>query len=279
MHWTTTRFRIELEQPRVMGIVNLTPDSFSDGGRWSEASAALRHAEQLLREGADILDFGAESSRPGAPPVSAEEEWRRLAPVLGPALRFGVPLSVDSCKTEVMARALALGVDIVNDIQALQAPGALDLLVGHPQAGVVLMHMRGEPASMQGLTDYAELGTEVTAFLDRRAEAWAARGADASRLLFDPGFGFAKTAAQNLALQRHWAARPPARHWLAGWSRKSTLGWITGASTAERLPASLAAALAAVQAGARVLRVHDVAATVQALRTWQAMGLADNAAH
>lgn len=266
MHWTCSRFRIDVSAPRLMGIVNLTPDSFSDGGR--DTRASLRHAEQLLREGADILDLGAESSRPGAPRIAAETEWQRLQPVLTEALRLGVPVSVDSCKTEVMRRALDLGVDIVNDIQALQAPGALALLNAHPQAGVLLMHMRGEPAQMQQLTDYAELAIEVRDFLHARAGLLSG---PRERVLLDPGFGFAKTAAQNLALQRAWAAEPPAWPWLAGWSRKSTLGWITGAPVDRRLAASVAAALAAVQAGACVLRVHDVAATREALQVWQAM--------
>ncbi len=276
MHWTTTRFRIDLSQPRVMGIVNLTPDSFSDGGRWCEAGAALRHAEQLLREGAELLDLGAESSRPGAPRVDADEEWRRLQPVLLGALRLGVPVSVDSCKTEVMARALDLGADIVNDIRALQAPGALELLAGHAAAGVVLMHMRGDPGTMQQQTDYVDLAQEVGSFLAQRAQALRERGVAADRIVLDPGFGFAKTAAQNLELQRVWAARPPDYPWLAGWSRKSTLGHLSGAAVADRLPGSIAAALAAVRAGARLLRVHDVGATVQALRVGLAMGIADN---
>lgn len=268
MHWQTTRFRIDLNQPRVMGIVNLTPDSFSDGGRWLAPSAALRHAESLLREGAELLDIGAESTRPGAPRVPADEEWARLAPVLPGLLRMGVPVSVDTCKTEVMARALDLGVDVINDVQALTAPGAEALLAAHAGVGVVLMHMRGEPAQMQQLSHYDEVVAEVGAYLHARADALLARGVAPARLVLDPGFGFAKTPIQNIELQQHLCLRYP---WLAGWSRKSTLGWISGASVAERLPASLAAALAAVTAGARLLRVHDVAATVQALRVWQAM--------
>lgn len=268
MHWQTTRFRVDLSQPRVMGIVNLTPDSFSDGGRWLDPGAALRHAEQLLREGAELLDIGAESTRPGAPRVPADEEWARLVPVLPGMLRMGVPVSVDTCKTEVMARALDLGVDVINDVQALSAPGAETLLAAHEGAGVVLMHMRGEPAQMQQLTQYGQLATEVAAYLHARADALLAHGVKPERLVLDPGFGFAKTPPQNIELQRALQLRFP---WLAGWSRKSTLGWISGAGVAERLPASLAAALAAVTAGARLLRVHDVGATVQALRVWQAM--------
>lgn len=271
MQWHTTRFTLDLTQPRVMGIVNLTPDSFSDGGRLTDAQAAVRHAELLLREGADVLDLGAESSRPGAARVSEADEWQRLQPVLRSVLTMGVPVSVDSCKPGVMQRALDLGADAINDIQALRAPGAEALLASHPSAGVVLMHMRGEPASMQQLTDYEDVGAEVLAFLQGRAEALQRCGVSAARLLLDPGFCFAKTPVQNLALQRTFASAPPALPWLAGWSRKSTLGWISGTPVAERQPGSLAAALAAVHAGARVLRVHDVAATVQALAVWRAM--------
>lgn len=266
MHWITTRFSIDLSRPRVMGIVNLTPDSFSDGGR--DTVASLRHAEQLLRDGADLLDVGAESTRPGAPRVPADIEWARLVPVLAELLRFGVPISVDTCKPEVMRRALELGVDVINDVQALRAPGAEALLSASPRTGIVLMHMRGEPAQMQQLTHYADVAAEVVDFLHGRAAALQAQGVAPERMVLDPGFGFAKTPAQNLELQRRLRLDLP---WLAGWSRKSTIGWLTGAPTAERLPGSLAAALAAVQAGARILRVHDVAPTVQALRVWQAL--------
>jgi dihydropteroate synthase len=209
--------------------------------------------------------------------VSETDEWQRLEPVLREVLRLGVPVSVDSCKTEVMRRALDLGADILNDIQALRAPGAAAMLASHPRAGVVLMHMRGEPASMQQQANYADVAAEALGFLAERACALVALGLAPDRIVLDPGFGFAKTAAQNLAVQRGLARQPPAWPWLAGWSRKSSLGVISGAQVADRLPASLAAALAAVQAGARVLRVHDVAATVQALRVWQAMTVNENA--
>ncbi len=271
MHWTTSRFRVDLSRPRVMGIVNLTPDSFSDGGRWSSPANALCHAEQLLRDGAELLDLGAESSRPGAPRIGADEEWQRLQPALKAVLRFGVPISIDTCKTEVMARALDLGADVINDIQALQAPGALELLAAHPSAGVCLMHMRGAPAQMQQLTQYDDIGQEVSDFLAAQAQALRERGVAGDRIVLDPGYGFAKTATQNIALHRHAALRALGYPLLAGWSRKSTLGWITGASVQVRLASSIAAALAAAAAGARVLRVHDVAATVQALRCWGAL--------
>lgn len=273
MQWTTQRFAVDLTQPRVMGIVNLTPDSFSDGGQLPDARAARAHCEQLLRDGAELLDLGAESSRPGAPRVDAETEWARLAPVLLAALSMGVPVSVDTCKPEVMERALAEGADAVNDIQALRAPGALQALAAHSRAGVCLMHMRGEPGSMQGLTQYGDVVAEVCDFLGARVQALAAVGVAPDRVILDPGFGFAKTPAQNLAL----ASELPALcalglPVLAGWSRKSTLGWVTGRPATQRLGASVAAALHAVAQGVRILRVHDVADTVDALRLWAAVG-------
>ncbi len=273
MHWDTTRFRIELQHPVVMGIVNLTPDSFSDGGAWSSARDALRHCEALLTEGAAMLDLGAESSRPGAPLVPAEVEWQRLQPVLAGALSLGVPVSVDTCKPEVMQRALDLGVDVINDIHALTAPGAEKALASHPRAGVCLMHMRGDPGSMQRMTGYGDVSDEVCAYLSDRAKALRGLGVASHRIALDPGLGFAKTPAQNLALTqglpRLVALRQPV---LVGWSRKSTLGWVTGRPVGERLAASVGAALLVAQAGAHVLRVHDVAATVDALRVWRAAG-------
>jgi dihydropteroate synthase len=273
MQWITQRFVIDLGQPRVMGIVNLTPDSFSDGGQLADARAAWRHCEQLLKDGADILDLGAESSRPGAPRVAAEDEWARLSPVLRAALSMGVPVSVDTCKAEVMVRALAAGADVINDIQALRGPGAVEALSAHPRAGACLMHMRGDPGTMQQLTAYPDVVTEVRDFLADRVAALAAAGVPAERLVLDPGFGFAKTPAQNLAL----AAQLPALcalglPVLAGWSRKSTLGWITGRPASQRLGASVAAALHAVTQGACIVRVHDVADTVDALRWCMAAG-------
>jgi dihydropteroate synthase len=273
MQWITQRFVIDLNRPRVMGIVNLTPDSFSDGGHLADARAAWRHCEQLLKDGADILDLGAESSRPGAPRVAAEDEWVRLAPVLRAALSMGVPVSVDTCKAEVMVRALAAGADAINDIQALRGPGAVEALSAHPRAGACLMHMRGDPGTMQQLTAYLDVVSEVRDFLADRVAALAAAGVPAARLVLDPGFGFAKTPGQNLALAAHLSALCglglPV---LAGWSRKSTLGWITGRPTSQRMGASVAAALHAVAQGARIVRVHDVADTVDALRWCMAAG-------
>ncbi len=273
MHWTTARFTLDLTEPRVMGIVNLTPDSFSDGGAWADPSAAVRHAERLLREGAEVLDLGAESSRPGAPRIDANTEWARLHPVIREVLRLGVPVSVDTCKPEVMRRALDAGADAINDIQALQAPGALAAVAEHPRAGVCLMHMRGEPGTMQQLTQYDDVVAEVQQALAQAVHRVRAGGVAAGRIVLDPGFGFAKTPAQNWALHaalpRLVALGYPV---LAGWSRKSTLGWVTGRPVGERLAGSVAAALSAAVAGARLLRVHDVAATVDALRVWRAAG-------
>ncbi|MBS0443600.1 MAG: dihydropteroate synthase [Proteobacteria bacterium] len=275
MFWQTTRFRIALTRPQVMGIVNVTPDSFSDGGRHDDASRALAHCEKLLAEGADILDIGGESTRPGAAPVPLEEELRRVLPVLEGALKFGVPLSVDTVKPEVMRRALECGADIVNDINALRLSGAEEAVAAHPGCGVCLMHMRGDPATMQQRPAYDDVVTEVSEFLRERVAALAARGVAAERIVLDPGIGFGKSVEHNLALMRRQRELLAlGRPLLLGWSRKSTLGALTGRPVAERLAASVAAALAAVQLGARIVRVHDVAATVDALKVWGAAGLA-----
>ena len=275
MHWQTTRFRIDLARPQVMGIVNLTPDSFSDGGLHADMAAALRRCEQMVREGADLLDLGAESTRPGSKPVSAADELARLLPVLDGALALGLPVSVDTHKPEVMAAALARGADIINDINALQSPGALDVVAAHPACGVCLMHMRGTPESMQtGPTYDADVVLEVSRFLGVRARVLEARGVAAERIVLDPGIGFGKSVEHNLELlRRQHELLALGRPLLLGWSRKSTLGALTGRDVSQRLAASLAAALAAVQRGARIVRVHDVAPTVDALRVWRAAGL------
>jgi dihydropteroate synthase len=272
LHWQTARFDIDLQQPRVMGIVNVTPDSFSDGGRHLLASRALAHCEQLVAEGADILDIGGESTRPGAQPPAVDEELSRVLPVLRHALGLGVPVSVDTSRPAVMRAALDAGADIVNDVRALQREGALGVLAAHPRAGLCLMHMRGEPDTMQSLADYGDVVTEVRDFLGARSQAAMAAGIARERIVLDPGYGFAKTAAHNLALAaRQRELLSLGFPLLAGWSRKGTLGQITGRPVDQRLPASLAAALAAVAQGAAIVRVHDVAATVDALKVWQAM--------
>jgi len=270
--WLTTRFDIDLTHPQVMGIVNVTPDSFSDGGLHATTDAAIAHCEQLLEEGAHILDIGGESTRPGASPLSNAEERSRFLPVLRHALTLGVPVSVDTRHAALMREALALGADIINDVHALRGEGAEQVLAEFPRAGVCLMHMRGEPATMQQAPAYDDVLLEVTAFLQQRAARLQSMGIAGQRIALDPGIGFGKTLQHNIALHR---GIPDLLKLgfpvLVGWSRKSALGTITGRPVRERQSASVAAALAAAQRGARVLRVHDVAATVDALKTWQAL--------
>ena len=274
MIWQTSRFRIDLTRPQVMGIVNVTPDSFSDGGRFAHADAARAHCELLVAQGADILDIGGESTRPGARLPDTAEQLARVLPVLRHAVTLGVPVSVDTADAAVMRTALDLGVDILNDVRALQAPGALEVAASHPTAGVCLMHMLGEPGSMQVAPQYEndDVVSAVEAFLARRRDAAMAAGIARERIALDPGIGFGKTPEHNLALargqRRLLALECPL---LLGWSRKSTLGQITGRPVGERTAASVAAALAAVQQGAAIVRVHDVAETVDALKTWRAL--------
>jgi dihydropteroate synthase len=276
MFWQTSRFRIDLARPRVMGIVNVTPDSFSGGGLHVVPAAAIEHCERLLREGADILDIGGESSRPGATALSVAEELARVRPVLRAAVTMGVPVSVDTSKPEVMRDALDLGADIVNDIRALSAPHALAALASHPCAGVCLMHMPGDPATMQQQASerYGDVVHDVADWLSARLSAVRAAGIDDERVVLDPGIGFGKTVEHNFALlARQGELLALGRPLLVGWSRKSSLGAVTGRPVEDRLAASVAAALAAVDRGASVVRVHDVAATVDALRVWGAAGL------
>ncbi|HXD42124.1 MAG TPA: dihydropteroate synthase [Ramlibacter sp.] len=272
MHWQTSRHLIDLTWPKVMGIVNVTPDSFSDGGRYASTHAALAHCEQLLAEGAHILDIGGESTRPGTPPVPLEEELARVLPVLREALTLGVPVSVDTYKPEVMRAALELGSDIVNDIWALRRPGAREVVAAHPNCGVCLMHMHGEPRTMQRSPMEGDAVPQVAAFLLHASLALQDLGVERNRIACDPGIGFGKTVEQNFALlarqQELLAARYPL---VVGWSRKSSLGNVTGLPVDERLPASVAAALLAVERGAHVVRVHDVGQTVAALKVRNAM--------
>jgi dihydropteroate synthase len=266
------RFVLSLDRPLVMGIVNVTPDSFSDGGAFLDPAAAIAHARQLAEEGADLLDLGAESTRPGAAPVTAEEELARLLPVLEGLADVPVPISVDTMKPEVMRAALGHGAGMINDIAALRAPGAIEA-VAASDAAVCLMHMQGEPRTMQLDPVYADVVMEVRDFLQARVDACTAGGIAAGRIVVDPGFGFGKTVDHNLELLRHLDvfARMGAGV-LAGWSRKSSLGKITGRPTAERLVPSVVAAVLAVQRGATILRVHDVAATRDALAVLAAVG-------
>lgn len=269
--WRCARFAIDLARPRVMGIVNVTPDSFSDGGRFLNTGQALAHCETLLRDGADLLDVGGESTRPGARSPDAEEELARVLPVLRHAVTLGVPVSVDTSEPRVMRAALEIGVDIVNDVRALQRPGALQAVAAHPSAGVCLMHMQGEPGSMQASAAYADVMAEVAAFLAARRDAALAMGIAADRLVLDPGIGFGKTVEHNLTLlARQAELLALGQPLLVGWSRKATLGIVTGRAVAERVAGSVAAALMAVERGARIVRVHDVAPTIDALKLWQA---------
>jgi len=271
-YWQTSRFRIDLSTPRVMGIVNLTPDSFSDGGVHSGRVAGLAHCEELVTEGADMLDLGGESTRPGAPEVGIDEEIDRVMPVLEGALKLGVPISVDTRKPEVMQAALAAGADIVNDVNALRSPGALDAIAAHPSCGVCLMHMHGTPETMQQRPAYGDVIDEVVEFLRERTAALAGAGVANERVVVDPGIGFGKTVEHNLALlRRQQELLAIGRPLLLGWSRKSTLGAVTGRAVGERGAASLAAVLIGVQRGARIVRVHDVAATVDVLKVWRAI--------
>lgn len=272
MFWQTSHYRIDLSRPRVMGIVNVTPDSFSDGGLYARPADALAHCERLVAEGADILDIGGESTRPGARAPDTDEELARVRPVLAHALTLGLPVSVDTSDPAVMRAAIDFGVDIVNDVRALQRPGAVEVMAEHPAAGVCLMHMRGEPGVMQQDPVYADVVAEVRDFLRARWQALAAAGIADERIVLDPGIGFGKTVAHNLALMKHQdALRALGRPLLAGWSRKSTLGALTGRPVGDRMAASVAAALMAVERGARIVRVHDVAATVDALKVWRAI--------
>jgi dihydropteroate synthase len=259
------RFELALDHPLVMGVVNVTPDSFSDGGRHFGTEAAVAHARRLVDEGADILDVGGESSRPGAQPVALEEEARRVLPVLERLADLDVPVSIDTTKPALMRRAIEAGAAMINDITALRAEGALEALAGS-QAAVCLMHMQGEPRTMQAAPSYRDVAAEVAGFLRERASAATAAGIAAERIVLDPGFGFGKTAAHNLellrALPRLAQIGPPL---LAGLSRKSLFGRITGRAPGERAHASVAGALLAAQRGAAILRVHDVAATRDAL--------------
>lgn len=260
-----------------MGIVNVTPDSFSDGGQHADAASGLRHAEWLLTEGADILDIGGESTRPGAPAVGLEEELARVIPVVREAVRWNVPLSIDTYKPEVMQACLDLGADIINDVWALRRVGAsglsaLDVVAAHPRCGVCVMHMHLEPGTMQTAPMAGDAVPQVVAFLAEVAASLESRGVSRSRVMLDYGIGFGKTVEQNFSLlARQDELLELGYPILAGWSRKSSLGKVTGQERPEqRVAASVAAAVLALDRGAGVVRVHDVRATVDALKVWQA---------
>ncbi|MBS3997527.1 MAG: dihydropteroate synthase [Hydrogenophaga sp.] len=272
MRWLTSRFEIDLNTPVVMGIVNVTPDSFSDGGRHASTRAAVQHCERLLTDGAQVLDIGGESTRPGSPAVSLEDEIARVLPVVQEAVRLGVPVSVDTYKPEVMRAVLDAGADIINDIWALRRGDALRVVAAHPRCGVCLMHMHRDPQTMQVAPMEGDVLPGVVAFLREHASEAERRGVDASRIVLDPGIGFGKTVAQNFSLLAHQGPLLALGYpLLAGWSRKSSLGAVTGREVPEqRVVASVAAAVLAVERGARVVRVHDVRETVDALKVWQA---------
>ncbi|MDE2623983.1 MAG: dihydropteroate synthase [Betaproteobacteria bacterium] len=265
------RYRLPLDRPLIMGIINVTPDSFSDGGRFTEAARAVEHGFSLMEAGAALLDVGGESTRPGATPVPLEEELRRVIPVIEQLSGGPVPISIDTRHPEVMRAALAAGATLVNDVNALRAPGALEICAAS-DAAVCLMHMQGTPQTMQDNPLYGDVLAEVEAFLLQRARAAETAGIARDRILLDPGFGFGKTVAHNLALLRGLERLAAAGYpLLVGLSRKSVLGAVTGRVVSDRVASSVAAALAAVARGARVLRVHDVAATRDALDVWQAV--------
>ncbi len=290
MKWNTTRFLLDLTSPKVMGIVNVTPDSFSDGGHHASTVAALQHCEKLLQDGADILDIGGESSRPGALPITLEEELARVLPVVRDAIKLGVPISVDSYKPKVMQAVLDLGVDIINDIYALRwtetltdsngyqiadALSGMQVVAEHPSCGVCLMHMHREPISMQVEPMQGDVVSQVCLFLTRIARALEQQGVNKDRIVIDPGIGFGKTVAQNFELlARQDELLAQGYPILVGWSRKSSLAAVAGTASTlvqslgggERMVASVIAAVLAIQRGASIVRVHDVYETMQAMK-------------
>jgi dihydropteroate synthase len=285
MYWQTTRFQIDLSTPRVMGIVNVTPDSFSDGGQNDSTAAAIKHCEKLIFEGVDILDIGGESTRPGAPALAVQDELDRVLPVVKAALTLGVPVSVDTYKPQVMRAVLDLGVDIINDVWALRWQDQASVVTGpqvvaaHPNCGVCLMHMHREPQTMQVQPMDGDVVQQVLLFLEHAAQALEALGVDRNRILLDPGIGFGKTLEQNFSLlARQSELLSIGLPLLIGWSRKSSLATMTTQadkgqtlSAQQRLVPSLAAALLAVERGSSVIRVHDVLETVQVLKVFDAI--------
>jgi dihydropteroate synthase len=267
MQFICGKYQLNLNRPHVMGIVNVTPDSFSDGGKFSKTELAVEHALELVAEGADILDIGGESTRPGATPVSQEEELSRVIPVIQALSKLSaVPISIDTYKPEVMRQAIAAGADIVNDVRALQEQGALDV-VANSNAGVCLMHMQGTPQTMQLDPHYDDVLVDVERFLIARMNAAIAHGIAKERIMLDPGFGFGKTTAHNITLIQNLdqlvAIGQPL---LVGLSRKAVLGKIAGGDEQQRLYAGIASSVVSAMKGTKILRVHDVKATVDALK-------------
>ena len=275
--WRTTRFELDVTYPLVMGIVNVTPDSFSDGGHYANSVAAISHAEKLVQEGAHIVDIGGESTRPGAKALNAEEEWQRLAPVLQQVIQWNIPVSVDTYHPLTMKKALDAGVDIVNDVWAFRQTGAMKA-VAASRCGLCMMHMHGEPATMQLHPMTCNVMDDLNVFFQKQLTLADKAGIDQSRVVLDPGIGFGKSVAQNFEILRKQSlllhfGRPI----MVGWSNKSSLGAVSGLGVDERLVPSVAAAVLALERGARILRVHAVAQTVAALSVWKAnAGICDN---
>lgn len=270
--WLCGRFEFALKRPLLMGIVNVTPDSFSDGGQHPDASSAIAHAQQLVAEGADIIDIGGESTRPGAAPVSIQEELARILPVIAALRDSGAAISVDTCKPEVMQTALDAGADIINDVTGMRAAEAQRIIAAHPGCGVCLMHMQGEPRTMQQAPHYQDVVREVKTALVSQAQLLEHLGVTRARISLDPGLGFGKTLEHNYQLLRGLDQLVQSGYpVVVGASRKSMIGTVTGKPVDQRLSGSIAAALAGVMRGAAVLRVHDVEATRDALKVWQAV--------
>ena len=263
------RFELDLGRPLVMGILNVTPDSFSDGTGEMSLATALERARRMIEDGADMLDIGGESSRPGADPVPAQQELDRVLPVIEALRGCGIPLSIDTFKPEVMHQALAAGVDMINDIRGLQEPGALETVAGS-RCGLCIMHMQGDPRTMQLAPRYDDVVRNVREFFVARVRVMQEAGIDTQRIVLDPGFGFGKTPGQNYTMLRRLdEIQVQGLPWLLGLSRKSMLGHVVGRQPRERVAASIAAALFGLEKGAHILRVHDVAETVDAVKIWR----------
>ena len=273
--WRCGRFLFDFSKrsrPIVMGILNATPDSFSDGGKFKTAKDSIAQAELMIESGVDLIDIGGESTRPGAEPVALQEELDRVLPVIEALKDCGVPLSIDTYKAETMRQALRAGVDCVNDIWALRQEGAADAVLESKDCGIILMHMQRDPQTMQFNPEYHDVLAQVMQFLQERAELLKAKGVEENRIAIDPGFGFGKSLEHNLTMLTHFDQFSQLGFTvLAGISRKSMLGKITGKDTHERLAPSIAAAVMAADRGARIVRVHDVPETVDALKLWEAM--------
>ena len=267
--WRTTRFELDLARPLVMGIVNVTPDSFFDGGIHSTTQAALLHAQRLIDEGADILDIGGESTRPGSQPLTADQEWQRIMPVLAQLIKLGIPLSVDTYHLETMQKAVDIGVDIVNDVWGLRQTGVMDFLAKN-DCGVCVMHMHGDPTTMQLQPITANIMDSLNAFFCQQLALTDQMGIERNRLVLDPGIGFGKSVSQNFEILRQQSQLLElGLPLMMGWSNKSSLGVVSGLPVNQRLAPSIAAAILAVERGAKILRVHAVAETIAALSVWK----------